>query len=68
MTYELDGVYFKLKNGMYVRVIKRSENIIYVKVLDENKRKWSRGKIGVFKSIFKSAKKVSEEEIMELLI
>ena len=68
MTNELEGIYYKLKNGMYVRVIKRTESIIYVKVLDENKRKWSRGKIGVFKSQFKNAMKVSEEEIMNLLI
>jgi hypothetical protein len=68
MTNELEGIYYKLKNGMIVRVIKRTESIIYVKVFDENKRKWSRGKIGVFKSQFKNAINVSEEEIMNLLM
>jgi len=68
MNYVSNGIYFKLNNGQYVRVIKRSENLIYVKVFDESKRKWSRGKIAVFKSMFKSAKEISEEEMMELLI
>lgn len=68
MTYGTKGVYYKLQNGMYVRVIKQSENLVYVKVLDENKRKWSRGKIGVFKPVFKRAVEVSEEEIMNRLI